>query len=204
MEAVLDVYPALYNPKRPVICVDETTKPLLSDERPSLAMQPGHGTRDDDEYERHGTRNLFLFFEPLPGWPHVEITRHRAKADWAYCMRALVERWYPEAKGLRLVMDNMNTHHLASLYEAFAPTGARRLAQKLEIHDTPKHGSWLNMAEILLVRDVQPTFASQWFKEHEHIGRTTPFVLVIDAHRSPWLRQEQDAGFCQQLLTGTF
>jgi hypothetical protein len=148
MEDVLDLYHERYDAEFPVVCFDETNKQLTADTQEKLPMQPGRVARYDYEYERHGTRNLFLFFEPLRAWRHVKVTQHRQKADWAHCMRELVDIWYPDAKCIRVVMDNLNTHKLSVLYEIFEATEARRLCRKLRIHYTPKHGSWLNMAEI--------------------------------------------------------
>jgi len=148
MEDILDLYHEPYDAAFPVVCFDETNKQLTADTREKLPMQRGRVARYDYEYERHGTRNLFLFFEPLRAWRHVKVTEHRRKADWAHCMRELVDIWYPEAKCIRVVMDNLNTHMLSVLYETFEPSEARRLCRKLRIHYTPKHGSWLNMAEI--------------------------------------------------------
>ena len=148
MEDVLDLYHEAYDPEFPVVCFDETNKQLIGDTRETVPMRPGQAARHDYEYQRHGTRNLFLFFEPLRAWRHVKVTKHRKKADWACCMQELVDVWYPDAKRIRVVMDNLNTHKLSVLYDTFEPAEARRLCQKLEIHYTPIHGSWLNMAEI--------------------------------------------------------
>jgi transposase len=150
MEDVLDVYTRPYDPMRPQICMDETSKQLLRDAKEPLPMQPGQPERQDYEYERGGVVNLFMFMEPLMGRRWVDVTEHRTKADWAHQIKELVDLRYPEAEQIVLVMDNLNTHSPASLYEAFDPTEAKRLASKLEIHYTPKHGSWLNMAEIEL------------------------------------------------------
>ena len=138
------------DPKQPLICMDEMSKQLLADTRTPLPLQPGKPARYDYEYERHGTTNLFMFFAPLLGKRHVKVTDHRTRVDWAVAMRELIDAHYPEAEKITLVMDNLNTHTPAAFYEAFAPAEARRLAEKLEIHYTPKHGSWLNMAEIEL------------------------------------------------------
>ncbi|MEZ4589512.1 MAG: IS630 family transposase, partial [Gemmatimonadales bacterium] len=150
MEDVLDVYCRPYDPKRPQVCMDETSKQLLGDVRPPAAAIPGHPARFDTEYERLGTANLFLFCEPLRGWRQVRVTDRRTKIDWAEAIRELVDSHYPDAERIVLVMDNLNTHTPASLYDAFDPAEAKRLADKLEIHHTPKHGSWLNIAEIEL------------------------------------------------------
>jgi hypothetical protein len=150
MEDVLAVYAAPYNPRRPKVNFDETHQPLIQETRLPLPVQPGQPQRFDDEYERHGTRHLLLFVEPQAGRRHVHVTEPRTKVDFAHAMQWLVDIGYPEAAVIRVVLDNLNTHKLASLYEAFEPAEARRIARKLELHDTPKHGSWLNMAEIAL------------------------------------------------------
>jgi hypothetical protein len=150
MEDVLEVYAEPYDPTRPKVNFDETTKQLITETRQPLPARPGRPQRDDYEYERNGTRNFFLFAEPQAGRRHVQVTEQRTKVDFAYAMHWLVDEGYPEATVIRVVLDNLNTHKIASLYEAFEPAEARRLARKLELHDTPKHGSWLNMAEIEL------------------------------------------------------
>ena len=150
MEQVLDIYQRTYSPKEPVVCFDETNKQLIAETRRPLPMGPGEPQRYDTEYERHGTVNIFMFFEPLANWRHVEVTDHRTKIDFAHCMKALVNDFYPEADVIHVVLDNLNTHKLASLYEAFSPEEAHRIVQRLRFHYTPKHGSWLNMAEIEL------------------------------------------------------
>lgn len=148
MEDVLDVYQRPYDPKRPQVCMDETSKQLLADGQPPLPVQPGHPERYDYEYEREGVANLFLFVEPLAGKRHVLVTDRRTRLDWAEAMRELSDVHYPEAEVIVVVMDNLNTHSPASFYEAFEPEEAHRLANRFEFHYTPKHGSWLNMAEI--------------------------------------------------------
>lgn len=150
MEDVLEVYHRPYDPKRPQVCMDETSKTLHGHSREPQPMQPGKPAREDYEYIREGTANLFLWFEPLTGRRQVKVTERRTRLDWAALVRELVDVHYPEAEKVVLVMDNLNTHTLGSLYEAFPPKEARRLAERLEIHYTPKHGSWLNMAEIEL------------------------------------------------------
>ena len=150
MEDVLSVYKTRYNPNRPVVCFDETSKQLIAETRPSIPMKPGQPKRVDSEYRRCGTANIFMMFEPLACWRHVKVTGQRTRVDFAECMRELVDEWYPDARKIVLVMDNLNTHTIGSLYEAFEPAEAMRLAKKLEVHYTPKHGSWLNMAEIEL------------------------------------------------------
>ena len=148
MEHILDLYELPYNPLRPMICFDESSKQLIAETRIPLPANPGHVLRYDYEYKRNGTRNLFLFFEPLAGWRHVEVTEHRTKLDFAHQMRWLVDVAYPDAECIEVVLDNLNTHTYAALYEAFEPAEARRIARKLAFHFTPKHASWLNMAEI--------------------------------------------------------
>ena len=150
MEDVLDLYHEEYDRERPVVCFDETSKQLLGDVRPPVKAKPGRVERYDTEYQRNGTRNLFMFCEPKGGWRHVEVTGHRTAVDFAHRMKWLVDEAYSDATVIRLVLDNLNTHKLGSLYEAFAPSEARRIAKRLEFHHTPNHGSWLNMAEIEL------------------------------------------------------
>lgn len=154
MEDVLEVYTRPYDPQRPVICMDEVSKQVLCEVREPLPMRPGprgHPVRREDyEYARGGVLNLFLFCEPLRGWRQVTVTDHRTKRDWAEQIEHLVDVAYPKAERIVLVLDNLNTHTPAALYERFPPAKARRLVGKLEIHHTPKHGSWLNMAEIEL------------------------------------------------------
>jgi len=150
MEDVLEVYQRPFDPKRPLLCMDEISKQLLADSRPPLPMQPGKPERYDYEYVRHGTANTFMFFAPLLAWRHLKVTAQRTRIDWAEAMREVIDVHFPDAETVVVVMDNLNTHGPASFYEAFEPAEARRLAAKLEIHYTPKHGSWLNMAEIEL------------------------------------------------------
>lgn len=150
MEDVLDVYHRPYDPRFPQVCLDEVTKQLVGETRVPLPPQPGQPARFDYEYERHGTAALFLACEPLRGWRHVWVGERRTKVDWAHVIKDLVDVHYPEAEQIVLVQDQLNTHTPGSLYEAFSPAEAKRLADKLEIHYTPKHGSWLNVAEIEL------------------------------------------------------
>jgi transposase len=150
MEDVLDVYQGAYDPQHPLVCMDECPKQLLQDVREPLPLAPEQPRREDFEYQREGTCNLFLALAPLQGWRDVSVTERRTKVDWAHYMRELVDVHFPEAKRITVVLDNLNTHTLASLYEAFEPGEARRIARKVELHYTPKHGSWLNMAEIEL------------------------------------------------------
>jgi DDE superfamily endonuclease len=148
MEDILAVYHRPYNPQRPTICMDETSKQLVGELLQALPLQAGQPACYDYEYVRNGVNNLFMFFEPLAGQRFVKVTEHRTKVDWAHAVRDLVDLHYPQAACITLVMDNLNTHSLGSLYEAFEPAEAQRLAARLEIHYTPKHASWLNMAEI--------------------------------------------------------
>ena len=150
MEDVLEVSAEPYDPKRPKICFDETPKPLIAETRLPLPAQPGQVERYDDKYQRNGTRNLFMFFEPDRGWRPVAVTERRTLLDFAQQMKWRVEEAYPEAEVVRVVLDNLNTHRAAALYEAFPPAEARRILKRLEFHYTPKHGSWLNMAELEL------------------------------------------------------
>ena len=155
MEDLLDLYQEEYDREeydreRPVVCFDESSKQLLGDVRPPIKAKPGRVERYDTEYQRNGTRNLFMFCEPKGGWRHVEVTGRRTAVDFAQQMKWLVDEAYPDATVIRLVLDNLNTHKPGSLYEAFAPSEARRIAKRLELHHTPNHGSWLNMAEIEL------------------------------------------------------
>ena len=150
MEDVLDVYAQPYDPKRPVVCFDESPVQLIAETRKPLPPKPGQPERFDYEYKRNGTRNLFFFFQPLAGRRHVLIREHRTKVDYAYAMRYLVDELFPEADVVVVVQDNLNTHTPAALYEAFEPAEAKRIMDRLEFHYTPKHGSWLNMVEIEL------------------------------------------------------
>jgi hypothetical protein len=150
MEDVLEVYHRPYDPDRPMVCMDEASKQLIAEVRQPLPAQPGRTAKYDSEYERRGTANFFMAVEPLAGKRTVRVTDRRTKVDWAQFIRYLLLTVYPEAAMVVLVMDNLNTHGIGSLYEAFDPVTARALASRLEIHHTPKHGSWLNMAEIEL------------------------------------------------------
>ena len=150
MEEVLDLYAQPYDPQRPQVCFDEKSLQLIAETRLPLPMEAGQPERFDTEYRRNGTRNLFIFFQPLAGWRHIKVTEHRTKLDYAQCMKELVDVHFPHAEVIRVVQDNLNTHSPASLYEAFEPAEAKRILDRLEFHYTPKHGSWLNMAEIEL------------------------------------------------------
>jgi molybdenum cofactor biosynthesis enzyme MoaA len=150
MEDILEVYHLLHDPDYPLVCMDESSKQLIGEVREPIAGKPGCVKKIDDEYVRHGVAEIFMEVEPLAGKRHVAITERRTRKDWAEQIRQMLDDRYPDVKKVRLVMDNLNTHSIASLYEAFSPKEARRLAERLEIHHTPKHGSWLNMAEIEL------------------------------------------------------
>jgi hypothetical protein len=183
MEDVLDVYTRPYDPKRPLICMDESNRQLLRDARPPQPGRPGRPARVDYEYEREGVANLFLFCEPLAGCRWVEVTERRTKADWAHQIKHLVEVRYPDAEGIALVMDNLNTHTPAALYEIFPPAEAKRLADKLEIHYTPKHGSWLNIAEIELS-----------VLSRQCLDRRVPDFAMLQAEVAAWQKRRHAAG----------
>ena len=150
MEDVLEVYHLPYDPKYPVVCMDESNKQLIGEVRTPIPCKPGQPVRIDDEYVRNGVVQIFMEVEPLAGKRHVAVTERRTMKDWAQQIKQMLDDRYPEAIKVRLVMDNLNTHKVASLYETFEACEARRLAERLDIHYTPKHGSWLNMAEIEL------------------------------------------------------
>jgi len=150
MEDVLAVYARPYDQARPVVCMDEKPYQLLAHARDAIPAAPGRDRKEDSEYVRHGTCSIFVWVEPLAGWRHVDAQRRRTKIDWAHQVERLLSIDYPDADKVVLVMDNLNTHNISSLYEAFEPAKAFALAQRLEIHHTPKHGSWLNIAEIEL------------------------------------------------------
>ena len=150
MEDVLAVYQRPLDALRPLVCLDEASKQLVTETRPAMAAEPGKPKRVDAEYRRCGTASVFMVNAPLEGKRHVRVRARRTRTDFAEVIRELCDELYPEAETIVLVLDNLNTHNIASLYEAFEPAEARRLAEKLEIHYTPKHGSWLNMAEIEL------------------------------------------------------
>jgi hypothetical protein len=147
MEEVLEVYKRPHDPARPLVCLDETSKQLVAETRTPIPAGPGHAERVDYEYERNGTANVFMFVEPLGGWRKANERARKTSMDWAEEVQELLEVDYPEVQRVRLICDNLNTHKIASLYEAFHPEQARRLAKRIELHYTPKHGSWLNIAE---------------------------------------------------------
>ena len=150
MEDVLEVYRLPHDPSFPVVCMDESSKQMVGEVSTPIPLAPGRGRIVDHEYVRNGVATLFVEVEPLAGRRHVEVTERRTRQDWAHFIKAMLDERYPKAVKVRLVMDNLNTHHIASLYDTFPPLEARRLAQRLEIHYTPKHGSLLNIAEIEL------------------------------------------------------
>ena len=183
MEDVLDVYTRPYDPQRPLICMDETSKQLLRDAHAPLPAAPGRPARQDYEYEHAGVLNLFLFCEPLQARRWLDVTDHRTKQDWAHKIRELVDVRYPQAERIVLVMDNLNTHTPAALYEAFPPAQAKRLADKLEIHHTPKHGSWLNTAEIELS-----------VLSRQCLHRRVPDFATLAAEVAAWQQQRDATG----------
>ena len=183
MEEVLEVYTRPYDPLRPQVCMDETSKQLLGEARQSLPVEPGRPEREDYEYERGRVANVFMFMEPLAGRRWVDITERRTKTDWAQQIKELVEERYPQAERIVLVMDNLNTHTPASLYEAFDPEEAKRLAEKLEIHYTPKHGSWLNMAEIELS-----------VLSRQCLDRRVPDFETLSAEAHAWQQRRDEKG----------
>lgn len=182
MEDVLEVYTRPYDPQRPQVCLDETSKQLVADSREALPAAPGRPERIDYEYERKGTANLFMLFEPLAGQRQVKVTERRTAVDFAHVIRELVDARYPQAEKIVLVMDNLNTHKPASLYEAFAPDEARRLLERLEMHYTPKHGSWLNMAETEL-----SVLATQC------LDRRIPDPAILTQEVATWQHQRNTA-----------
>jgi hypothetical protein len=183
MEDVLDVYTRPYDVKRPVLTMDETSKQLTKETRTPILARPGNPERYDTEYERNGTSNIFIHFEPLIGKRKIKVTDRRTKKDWALFIRELVDEDYPDAEKIVLVMDNLNTHSGASLYETFAPEEAKRILDKLEIHHTPKHGSWLNMAEIELSH-----------LSRQCIDRRIPDKETLIKETSAWQQQRNKCG----------
>jgi hypothetical protein len=182
MEDLLDLYAQPYDARYPVGCVDESPYQLVGEVRQPLPPQAGKPQRYDYQYERNGTCNLFMFFEPRNGWRHVEVTDRRTKQDFAQCMRLLVDSYYPEAELIRVVVDNLNTHTPTALYETFPPREAHRIMQRLDFHYTPKHGSWLNMVEIEL-----SVLAGQC------LDRRLPDKATVQHEISAWERQRNEA-----------
>ena len=178
MEDVLEVYHRQFGDNEVLVCLDETSKQLVKETRQPLPPQPRAAMAYDYEYQRNGVSNLFMLFAPLEGWRRVEVTERRTRTDWARVVRKLVDEDYPDKERIVLVMDNLNTHHPASLYQAFEPAEARRIAERLEIHYTPKHGSWLNMAEIEL-----GVLALQC------LDRRIPGQVVLEQETKAWQNQ---------------
>ena len=183
MEDVLAVYRRAYDPARPVVCMDEMSRRLSKQVRPPMDTAPGRPRRYDHHYERNGTVNLFTFFEPLAARRTVWVRERRTKIDWAQCVRRMLTEVYPGAERVVLVMDNLNTHRLSSLYEAFPAAEARRLAERLEIHYTPKHGSWLNMAEI-----------EQSVLAHQALARRIPTESAMRRRVTAWAKRRNASG----------
>ena len=183
MEDVLEVYHRQYGDNEVLVCLDETSKQQVKETRLPCPARPGAAGIYDYEYERNGVSNLFMLFAPLEGWRRVEVTDRRARADWARVVRKLVEEEYPDKDRIVLVMDNRNTHHPASLYAAFEPAEARRIAERLEIHYPPKHGSWLNMAEIEIGVLARQCLARQC------LDRRIPDQGVLRREAAAWQQQ---------------
>ena len=178
MEDVLEIYKRPYDSAVPVICMDEQPTQLIKETRTKIAVEPGKAERVDYEYERNGTAANFMFTEPLGGWRKVNVRQRKTSIDWAYEIKELLDEDYPEAEKVILVCDNLNTHKFASLYEAFEPKEARRLVERLEIHNTPKHGSWLNVAEIEL-----SVFTKQC------LDRRIPDMAALQQEAKAWYRK---------------
>lgn len=195
MEEVLDLYAQAPDPLEPLICTDEASKQLLSDLYPSLPMKVGTPKREDFHYQRHGVRSLFIFFAPHVGWRRVTVSRTRTRRDWAREIKRLVDEDYPHARKIKLVCDNLNTHTIASLYETFPAEEAHRLARKLEIHYTPRNGSWLNMAEIDLSALSRDYLDQRIGSEEELINGLTAWQERRNRNQSnvKWLFTTEDA-----------
>ncbi len=197
MEDVLDLYAEPYDAMRPVVCFDELPYQLQRDVLAPQPCVPGHPARQDYEYERRGTCNLFMSFQPRQGWRQVDVTAQRTNQDFAYQMQALVDVHFPDVEVIRVVLDNLNTHTPAALYQTFAPEEARRLTQKLEFHYTPKHGSWLNMVEIewsvfvrqsldqrLPDRATVQQVARTWVEQRNHYRTTVDWRFTVQDART--------------------
>jgi len=182
MEDILAVYARPYDPQRPLVGMDETSKQLVKETRTALPPQPGRPARYDAEYERAGVRNLFLAVEPLRGWRQVTVTERRTRTDWAAFMRELADTVYPMAERIVVVLDNLNTHGPASFYAAYPPAEARRLAERFEFHYTPKHGSWLNVAEIELSA-----------LGRQCLDRRLPAADILDTEVTAWVATRNGA-----------
>lgn len=183
MEDVLDVYKRPYDPRRPQVCMDEASKQLVGEVRTPLPARPGHPAVYDYEYVRNGVANLFMVFEPLAGRRHVKVTERRTRLDWAEMIREMVDTHYPQAERIVLVLDNLNTHAKSSLYEAFEPQEAKRIADKLEIHYTPKHGSWLNVAESELSH-----------LSRQCLDRRIPDIAILKKEAQQWMEDRDREG----------
>lgn len=192
MEDILDLYQQPYDPKKPLVCMDEQPVQLIKEKRKPIPARPGEPMRVDYEYERGGTANIFILTEPLVGQRYVNIRERRTKQDWAYEVKELMEVYYPEAERIRLVCDNLNTHTVGALYEAFSPEEAWKLARRLEIHYTPKHGSWLNIAEIELSALTK-----------QCLDRRIPDILTLKKEVQAWevRRNGQQKGVDWQFTT---
>jgi hypothetical protein len=196
MEDVLALYAEAHDPRRPLVCFDEHPYQMVAETRIPLPAETGKPVRYDYEYRRMGTCNLFVFFQHLAGWRHIKVTQQRTKQDFAHCMKDLVDVHFPEADKIRIVQDNLNTHTPAALYEAFEPQEAYRILRKLEFHYTPKHGSWLNMAEIEIsvlarqcldrrlpdINTVQSEVAS-WVVRRNHDKSSIDWLFTVDKAR---------------------
>jgi hypothetical protein len=183
MEEVLDLYTQPHDPSRPLVCFDEMSKQLIGETRPPIPATAGQPERQDYEYVRHGVCNLFMCFAPLENWRVVEVTDRRTKADWARCMQELVDTHFPDAPVIDVVLDNLNTHTPAALYEVFPAPEARRIRERLVFHYTPKHGSWLNMAEIEL------SVLSQ-----QCLDRRIPDQEIVAQEVAAWAQRRNDSG----------
>lgn len=194
MEDVLDLYEAPYDPARPVVCFDESPKQLIGEVREPMPPQPGTPARQDTEYQRNGVRDLMMICEPKRGWREVLVMERRTKVEFAQCMKHVVQS-YPDAEVIRVVLDNLNTHKAASLYEAFPPEEARAIARKIEFHYTPKHGSWLNIAEIELAVLSNMCLSQRIPDEHTLRQQIAANVRERNSKASPvnWKFTTQDA-----------
>lgn len=181
MEDILETYALPYDPQIPLVCMDEQPCQLLGDAYEPIPMKPGQLRREDYEYVREGTCSIFVFTAPLKGWRHIEAKKRRTKLDWAHQIDRLLMEDFPEVEKVRLVMDNLNTHTIGSLYQAFPAEKARDLAKRLEIHYTPKHGSWLNIAEIELSAVTQ-----------QCLSRRIPSIEILNSHLSAWEMNRND------------
>jgi hypothetical protein len=182
MEDVLELYHLPYDPDYPVVCMDESSKQMIGEVREPIPGKPGQPVRVDDEYVRNGVVEIFMEVEPLAGKRHVKVTERRTRKDWAQQIKQMLDERYPDAIKVRLVMDNLNTHNVASLYETFEPKEARRLAERLDIHYTPKHGSWLNIAEIELS-----------VLKGQCLDRRIPDMATMQAEVSAWNRDRNNS-----------